>query len=566
MALDERRSRRNLYTFAVLFALAFAVRLYPASSVVTLTPDAVEYLDQARHNARGEIGTISIKRHYLDDYPAVYSGTSYRPPAFPLVAGAVLAMGGSVSAVQTVNALIASLAVGIWYLAFASLFPWRAAVAAALASSFSLWFWGTSVISLTEPLSLLLGGCIVWVVATGLWETLWGAGCIGALCALAYMTRHMNIMYIPLVAGLWVLGTWRLRGGRARLKAAARLLVALVAGAILIVPLALRNVRDFGSPFYDPNSMILRGGQKTFDHFTKPPIGTFLQFVEQTGVTTLAGRIAKGFWANLKAVTLGPGGLGLMTLALPLVVLLLFRRKQPPGVWFLVGLALLNYAAYSPLYSFDYGDPRFILLTTFSLSPLCLFAVDRWPWLQKSSLALTGRAHGLANGFIVLCVALAIVQGVLAFRLMLLNYPVQTVHGVPTRIIPREILRYAPADYDALFREIEQHTKPHALVATRMAWLVNFYTRRPTALLPPDLDETTYPVFLEQYGVQWVVLDPEFLGRKNFQRNAALVRSLAAQGRGRVTDLGPYVIFQVGDGAVIPASHRETTGPPHTPP
>jgi len=540
------RLRRSAVPFALIVAAAFCVRLYPAVSSVNLTPDAVEYLDQARHNARGSVGTVSIKRHYLDDYPVVHSGLGYRPPLFPLAAGAVLALTGSVRAVQTVNALIASLAVGVWYLAFARLFSRATAAGAAVAGAFGIWFWGTSAISLTEPVSMLVAGGILWTVAVGGWRSFAGAAALGGLCALAYLARHMNVLFLPLVAGLWAADAARGRPAARRGGAAARLLLAACVGAALIAPVAAKNIRDFGRPFYDPNAAVLRGGKETFNRFSARPPETFAGFLREADKARLIRDVARGYGENLKQILAGPGGLGLMGLALPLAALALVRERPAEGVWFLAGLAALNYAAYAPLYSFHYGDPRFILLSTFSLAPLCLHGVERWAWLREKSLALTGKPGRLPRALVAVLVAASVLQGVWAFSAMLRRTPVQILDGTPVRVLPHALLRYAPGDYDRLFEEVRRLSGAGEVVATGLPWMVNFFTLRPTALLPVDLREETLPTFTETYRVGIVVLDPASMGEERFLRHVAWVRNLARSGRGTMTESGPFILYRPG--------------------
>jgi len=534
-------------TFLLLVALSMLARLYPAVTAANLTPDVVEYLDQARHDARGEWGATSLKRHYLDDYPVAYRGSGHRPPLFPLVAGAVLAAGGSVAAVQTLNALIASLAVGVWYLTFAALFSRRAAAGAALAASFSPWFWGTSVFPLTEPLSMLLAGAAAWTVAAGHGRTARGAAALGALCALAFLTRRMDLVLCPVLLWLWASETARRGPGPERRRAAALCLPFLAAGAVVLAPFAAKNVRDFGAPFHDPNAAVLRGGEETFDHYRAPLPGTVCAYVRGRGATTVLAGVARGFRRNLEQITVGPGGLGLATLALPLAAWAFFRERQPAGVRFLAGLAAVNLAAYSLVGSHGYDDPRFMLLTTVPLCGLCLHAVDTWPGPPRFFRDARGAGPGPAavrGGLVALLVAASLLQGAVLFALEIRKVPTVTIAGTPVRVLPGALLRYDPATYDRLLRELSRRRGAGDVTATGMPWLVHFFTFAPTALLPVNLDRETLPAYLEEYRVRIVVLDPESLGRERFLRYAELLRDLARTGRGEVWESGPFVFYR----------------------
>jgi hypothetical protein len=536
--------RKPLLTFALLVAVSFAVRLYPAVTAVNLTPDAVEYLDMARQNARGEFGAVSLKRHYLDASPVVYSGNGLRPPLFPLAAGAVLAAGGSVTTVQAANAFAASLAVGVWFLAFAPLFSWRAAAGGALAASFSIWYWGSSVIALTEPLSMLLAGLAAWVVTTGRWRTLRGAAGLGALCALAFLTRRMNGILLPLVLGLFGLEAWRSGSLTDRLRSAGRCLLLLFVWAAVLAPFAVKNVRDFGTPFYDPNTAVFRGGEETFDHYSTSPPATFAEYVRQKGVRHLAASVGRAALQNLKASLAGPGGLGLMSLALPLVVVSLFRGHQPPGVWFLVSLAMLNFTAYSLVGFHGYDDPRFILFTTFPLCPLCLQAVERWPRIRDRRFTVRGKRPEIRSVVVSVLVAASVLQGAGGFALRLRKIPTVILDGTPVRVLPETLLRYPPLDYDRLFEEIGRRSPPGEIVTTGMPWLVHFFSGRPTALLPVDLNRETLPAFLRAYRVRTVVLDPASMGRERLGQYRELLGDLARQDAGEITETPPFVLYR----------------------
>ena len=543
--MDPKDRRVHLYTFAAIFVVSFAMRLFPAASAVNLSPDVVEYLDQASHNVRGEFGVIAIKRHYFDSYPVVYSGIDDRPPLLPLLAAGVLALTGSVKAVQLFNAILASLAAAVWYLAFRRLVSWRAAAAGTLAGTFSIWFWGPSAFVLTEPLSMLMAALAAWTVAAGAWRRPAGAAALGALCALAYLTRHMNMTFGPAVIGFLVLGTLRFEKGGTVRRAAARSLWVLAVAALLLAPLTVKNAKEFGSPFYDPNRVTLLWGENAFDRYSTPPTESASAFIRKIGPDGYARMFGYSVLRLASALFTGPGGLGLLTLFIPLLAIHLRREAQPPGVWFILGLAALNFAIYSLAGIYGFYDPRFILLTLLPLFPLCLGAVECWPRLAGRSLRIGGRRLYLPTAAVWALAAAAVAQGTFASSVMNQRFPVMTIAGEPVRIYPMERQYYRPADYEMIFERIEAGCLTDDVVATGLPWLVRYFTGRPTALLPVDLDEASLSSYLQAFDVRTVVLDRASLGAPLFGSYLEMFERRSEAGEGEITREGPFVFYRV---------------------
>jgi len=545
MDCPDRERRVHRCTFAAIFLLSFAIRLFPAASAVNLSPDVVEYLDEASHNVRGEFGIIAIKRHYFDSYPVVYSGIDDRPPLFPLLVAGALALTGSVKAVQLFNAVLASLAAAVWYFAFRHLVSWRAAAAGTLAGTFSIWYWGTSSFAMTEPLSLLIAALAAWTVAVGAWRRPAGAAGLGALCALAYLTRHMNMIFFPAVIGFLALGYLRFEKGGTLWQAAARSLLVLGVAAVLLAPLAVKNIREFGSPFYDANRATLRWGENAFDRYSTQPPDSVSAFTHKVGPAWYARMFGHSVIRLASALFAGPGGLGLLTLAVPLLALHLRREVQPPAVWFILGLAALNFAIYSLAGIYGFYDPRFILLTLLPLFPLCFGAVETWPRLAGRSLEIGGRRIHLQAAMVWGLAAAAVVQGGIAYIVMSHRFPVVTISGEPVRIYPMERHYYRPEDYERLFSVIEEGSALDEVVATGLPWLVHYFTGRPTALLPIDLDEGSLSSYIEAFDVRMVVLDRGSLGEPLFVRYLEMIESLSEAGRGEMTREGIFVFYLV---------------------
>ncbi len=543
--MDTRDRRVHLYTFAAIFVISLAMRLFPAASAVNLSPDVVEYIDQASHNVRGEFGVIAIKRHYFDSYPVVYSGIDDRPPLFPLLAAGVLALTGSVKAVQLFNAALASLAAAIWYLAFRRLVSWRAAAAGTLAGTFSIWFWGASSFALTEPLSLLMAALAAWTVAAGAWRRPAGAAALGALCALAYLTRHMNMIFGPAVIGFMALGTLRFEKRGTLWLAAARSLLVLAVAAVLLAPLAAKNTKEFGAPFYDPNRATLQWGENAFDRYSTRPSDSAGAFIRKIGLDGYARMYGYSVLRLASALFAGPGGLGLLTLAVPLLVLNLRREVHPPGVWFILILAALNFAIYSLAGIYGFYDPRFILLTLLPLYPLCLGAVESWPRLAGRSLGIGSGRVNLPAVAVWTLAAAATVQGTVSYAVMNQRFPVVMISGEPVRIYPMERQYYRPADYEMLFERIEAGCAPGDVAATGLPWVVRYFTGRPTALLPVDLDEASLSSYLEAFDVRMVVLDRASLGAPLFERYLEMFERRSEAGAGEMEREGPFVFYGI---------------------
>ncbi len=545
MYWNKNKNLKHVFILSSIFLISLAIRLYPALSAINLSPDAIEYIDQARHTARGETGVLAIKRHYFDHYPVVYSGIDDRPPLFPLIAAIFFSMTTSVLVIQVFNALLASLAVTVWYAAFRYLVSPAAALAGALAGTFSLWCWGTSILALTEPLSLLIVGLAAWIVVSGAWKQYWGIAGLGVLITLGYLTRHANVILLPAVAGLFLIEYFRDKKERPFVRLLIRGALVIGIASALYVPAALENLKHFGKPFYDPNTATFLWGINAVDRYTTPPPESINALVRQVGPLNYFKIITFNGRRYAKDILIRSGGLGPAVFCLPLLIFYIRRETLPAGTWFLLVLAAANIV----LYSLTYGhyDPRYILLTIIPLFPLCFHAVERWSGLAGKVTSAAGIKMKLTTVIIILLAASVVLQNTYAFSRLMQEFPKHVINDKTIRISKVQ-LPYGPAEYERLFEEIESFLATDEIAAVGYPWLLHFFTQRPTARLPIDLDEQSFPAFLKTFKVRLIILDRASLGDDCFLRYSAWVAGQSRTGNGIMEKTGPFILYRLKDG------------------
>src|SRR5438093_980588 len=101
------------WTWLVLVMVAVAVRLPLALETSYLSPDAVEYMDIARHLAAGQGFTLSIKGYFVDSSAVVHNGLTERPPLYALVLTPLAALPGWSRSPALLNTALAGLNVAL---------------------------------------------------------------------------------------------------------------------------------------------------------------------------------------------------------------------------------------------------------------------------------------------------------------------------------------------------------------------------------------------------------------------------------------------------------------------
>jgi hypothetical protein len=115
-----------------LAILAIALNLPLALRALQLEPDAVEFMDIARHLARGEGYLLAIKPYYVDGSPVVHDGLVERAPLVPWLFALLLRLGLGPTAFQALNGLIYGACVALICAIGSSLFGRRVGLLAAV--------------------------------------------------------------------------------------------------------------------------------------------------------------------------------------------------------------------------------------------------------------------------------------------------------------------------------------------------------------------------------------------------------------------------------------------------
>ena len=233
--MSPARARAELY--AVL-ALALVVRVGAVLVDSGYEPrnDAFDYHRHGVSIAAGDGYPESI-------YGSLGGPSALRPPAYPVLLGAVYAVSGdSVTAGRLAGALLGAVTVGLIFSIAAAVWGPRAALAAAALGAVypPLVLLSTELFTENLYIPLMLLALLLALRFRERPEQLRWAAAAGVAAGLALLTRNAALpLLVPLVIGLW--GRPWLRAGSLAAPA-----LALVCVALAIAPWTVRNAVEFG--------------------------------------------------------------------------------------------------------------------------------------------------------------------------------------------------------------------------------------------------------------------------------------------------------------------------------
>jgi hypothetical protein len=239
-----------VWTLALLAAFSLAVRLWAlgGTSPDRLRPDEAHALNVARCFARGQ-GFSNVEAWPAWLRPArLPTPETFKEPGYPFLVAALTPKDGDLHRTAIGIALIAGVLVPLVLWALARRLdpdPRVAWLAALLAAA--------SPLLVTMSVSTLVETCFALVVTTmflaavppnpGAARPWWRDAAAGALFGLAYLLRAQVTLALPALLLLMALG-------RSRLALLRRGALALVAALAVMSPLIVRNLREFGVPFF----------------------------------------------------------------------------------------------------------------------------------------------------------------------------------------------------------------------------------------------------------------------------------------------------------------------------
>lgn len=240
-------------------ALALVVRIV----VVLASPNWAPQTDAADYDR--EAVSLAQTGSFPSSLVAPTGGpTAFRPPVFPVVLAGVYKLSGVASASdrweagRMAEAVLGTITVALICILALRLFgPATALVSGAIAAIYPpLLLVGSSLMSESVFIPLVLGATLCGLAARASPHRVWWAAACGVLIALAGLTRSVGLVIaLPL---LWIVWGDRLRPTRRALASAAALLAALL---VVMVPWTVRNFHVFGSfvPVSTENGSALAG-------------------------------------------------------------------------------------------------------------------------------------------------------------------------------------------------------------------------------------------------------------------------------------------------------------------
>lgn len=452
----------SLQVFTILVALAFALKAPFAAERFRLLPDAVAYLNIARHIASGDGYVSSLKLNYFDASPVTHCALYDWPPLYPLLAGLLTASGVRDTGLQIANALLCSVAAGLVFLIASRLFGRATAVAAGLFCAVSMGLFRAGLTAMSDPLGLVLALCAVLAALTadhrcGKWLV------AGVLAGLSYLARYPNGILLPILCG-YALASHRSRRG------AAACAVGFIAAAL---PPHLCKWLIYGSPMHSAQLL----------HYTTASFrdSSWLYCEGRPSEWSFSVRDA---WRNTKYLATNlfrtATGLQFLSVGLANALVRLRRGVLARGRGLILVTAIANFAVYALTPSLPAAQgARFLLLTYCLLLPTCAEGAMRLLRAPNREVRFVGAAVGTA-----------------AIAIYVSGYTSPLNTAFELRALDRQTIR-----------RITSAVGPSTVIASNNPWIVWYHTGSPTAALPRNLGAQGLRKFEREYGVgAYVVL------------------------------------------------------------
>ncbi|MCC6178053.1 MAG: glycosyltransferase family 39 protein [Chloroflexi bacterium] len=535
---------RPLWRLAPLLVALLTFTLYagPASSVVQLSPDMVEYVDVARRAAAGEGYLLGIKAYHVGGTEVIQDGLIHRPPLFTLLVAAVLRLGLGLTAAQVMNGAIGALSAALVCVIGTRLFGRSAGLAAGLLAAASPIALEQQVPLLTDALATALTLGAVYLLAGAVDRPRPGPFALaGLVFGLGYLTRPPVLVVMAAVILALVLSSW----GR---RCLVRPLAALLGGAAAVcLPITLYSLLALGRLSYSGKGYLLAvvSDMDVMERGFAAPVPSPFAFISShldvviTSILNLAALYAR--WLFLEREWMLP-----LAVAWPFVGLALVRREYPRGVWVVLAAATANYLFY--VVSWAIWQDRYMLTTLFLLLPFATDGVLRGAHLFAATLGARGLSTRLAERLPALILGIVVaVTAVLWSPTFVGQYQGHFRYGErPSGTRLTDGLRWTgpprwvnDGSLDDVIEWARADTSPDAVLAHGQPWPYAFFTRHPAVLLPYALDDDHLRRFLVEYRVSYLLLDPSDRNRRGYRDQ---LEALEADGvrREKVGDLSVY--------------------------
>jgi len=506
--------------------MAIAVRIIPALAGTWISNDAIEYLDIARRLVDGEGLTLSIKAYHFVDTAIIHYAGYDRPPLFPLLLAAWMALVPLASAPALLNTLLAVLgavlAADLARRLYGLRTAWAYGVLVALAPALVF----SSLHAWSEPLAFALAMLAVWT-AVARPATPRGLMATGVAMGLAFLARPTTA-WVSMVVTVWVVLVNRTE--RPRPPARFGLLLAgILPFALLQVAL---NLAHGAPPLTTAQQYLFRAVRYTDGVYRFPwELASSPLALVREQPYEVALQVYRHLRDYSRELFLSWQWLGLLTLGVPLVPWRAAKRQTTRARLLIFILGAAGFA--------------FICLSWPSHDLI------RFPQLPYAFLllAVLGEAREWAGGvrrfhhpaLVAWWAAAAVMAG--AYLLPSIDYARQALRSnEPLGNLPANWLNPGAPE---LMAWIKATTAPDATFASTNPWPIAWRTHRPAVLLPQGMNETELRAFLEGLGVRYVVLNRRyplaFLGEE--PEYGAWLRRWSG---GRPFEVGSYQIFSAG--------------------
>jgi len=457
-----------------IVALSLILRLMALNPFIA-DPDEGEYLNIARHLAKGDGFIMSIKWHFFDQKPAVHSAIGERPLLFPIVLSVAWRLWPTIVAGKMLNIIIGIIACFVFYSLAQGLMPRHYAMAATALLLLNPVLISASRSLMPEPTFILLVLCAMLITLKASSPLHWGGA--GVVSGLSYLARQEGVTVFAIIV-LCLLVCSRRR----------QALFVSLGFAMAITPYLIANWAMNGSPIYSVQSYHFRVRSFPGEGMTDPFRTEFpgvLAFIRQNFAwlaIEIPWRAAKHFDDLLSRRFLS-------LIALLAVFGVLGQQKEHGGRMpdLVLWSALALFAIPSFVWSAPYR-PGFLLPSYTLLLLLCF----RGLWLLSKRIDEYPRARW------VIMIPLVIV---------LLLYMAVNVNDLanPDKPILNSI---DDLEFVQIAQRIAVTASPRAVVATHDPWTLNTLTERPSILLPTSAaaDRDKLIAFVRLYSPEYMLV------------------------------------------------------------
>lgn len=455
-----------------LSLISFLIKLPFSLDMIRLFPDTISYSNIASQLAMGNGFTSTLKLTYTNGSSITHYALPDWPPVYPIFAGMVFKMGGNITALQAVNALLSAIAVGLVFLISEKLFGRRTGLLAGFAAIPAPNLFRSGISALSDPLSLVLALITILLAIQAKDRTkLWLAA--GICSGLAFLTRFPNGV-IPII----LIITLAFRPGKK-----ADLIYYITGLTIVYAPVIVMGLSICKSAF--PFVQTLHYAAPSFREAACLTTGDNYSYALQH-INIVLLLIIRNIYSYAIDLFCGIRGLFFLSVGLPVIAVMVAGKRislQRTHIAIFL-IAALNFAVYSLTWSIPpVKGSRFLLLTYCLLLPFCarglLEIIDSKSYIAKS----------IAYSSLV-CTAVCYLWGCMT-----------TATCSDGQLKPL-------SHFSAL--KLRNALPLHTNIATNNPWLLNYSTGYPAALLPHNLNGTNLIAFLRKYDIGAVVI---FKGR-----------------------------------------------------